>query len=188
VLEGGEDGTTVRAEVTNLRQLETIHFASRRGVPITVVARVLEERELEDGELVEVSRNWVARCVQTSDIYYFGEEVDNYEDGVLVDHEGAWRAGVDGAQPGILMPGTFLLGSRYHQEFAPGEAEDRAQHTRSGLTVTVPAGTFRGCVEVAETDPLSSTPNAPDVKVHCPGVGIVRDEVIELIEINILPP
>ena len=40
------------------------------------------------------------------------------EDGRIVSHEGAWRAGVDGAQPGLIMPGTFLLGSRYFQEIA----------------------------------------------------------------------
>jgi hypothetical protein len=187
VLEGEEDGTEIRAEVTNLHQLETIQFVTPRGASITVVARVLEEREFEDGVLVEVSRNWVARCVETGNIFYFGEEVDNYEDGVLVDHEGAWRAGVDGAQPGVLMPGTFLLGSRYYQEFAPGQAEDRAEQVAMGLGVAVPAGTFGGCVRIHETDPLASNPDAADVKVHCPNVGIVRDEVLELVEVNIIP-
>jgi hypothetical protein len=186
VLEGEEDGTEIRAELTMLKQLEKIEFVSSRGVPITVQARVMEERELEDGELVEVSRNWVARCVETNDIFYFGEEVDNYEDGVLVDHDGSWRAGEDGAQPGILMPGRFLLGSRYFQEIAPDVALDRAEHTAMHLSVDVPAGSFTECVEVAETDPLSDS-TEPDLKVYCPGVGMVRDEVLELVEVHIVP-
>ncbi|HVF61212.1 MAG TPA: hypothetical protein VNJ70_15500 [Thermoanaerobaculia bacterium] len=185
VLEGEEDGTEIRAEVTMLHQLETIHFTTAKGKPLTVVARVMEEREFEDGEIVEVSRNWVARCVQTSNIFYFGEEVDNYEDGVLVDHEGAWRAGVDGAQPGLLMPGSFLLGARYYQEQAPDDAEDRGENARMGFAMSVPAGIFTECVQIDETNPLSSNPNAVDVKVFCPGVGIVKDEDLELVSFGV---
>lgn len=187
VLEGEEDGTEIRAEVTMLHQTETIHFTTAKGKPLTVVARVMEEREFEDGVIVEVSRNWVARCVQTSNIFYFGEEVDNYEDGVLVNHEGAWRAGVDGAQPGLLMPGSFLLGSRYFQEQAPDNAEDRGENARMGFAVAVPAGTFPECVQIDETNPLSSNPEAVDVKVFCPGVGIVKDEDLELVSFGVVP-
>ena len=187
VLEGEEDGTEIRAEVTMLPQLETIHFTTAKGKPLTVVTRVMEEREFEDGEIVEVSRNWVARCVQTSNIFYFGEEVDNYEDGVLVSHEGAWRAGEDGAQPGLLMPGSYLLGARYYQEVAPDIAEDRAENARQGFAVAVPAGIFTECVQLDETNPLSSDPEAVDVKVFCPGVGIVRDEELELVSFGVVP-
>lgn len=184
VLEGEEDGTEIRAEVTVLRELKTIAFRTPRGVTLTVVARVVEEREFEDGVIVEVSRNWFARCVETSDIFYFGEEVDNYEDGVLVNHHGAWKAGEDGALPGLIMPGTFLLGSKYYQEIAPGVAEDRGENVAMGLRVVVPAGTFHGCVRVEESNPLSSS-GGRDLKVYCPGVGIVKDEALELVEIGI---
>ena len=113
VLEGEEEndegGTTlVQAIITNLEQTKRIAFRSPSGKRITVIARVVEERESEDGELVEVSRNWFARCVETGDIFYFGEEVDDYEDGEIVGHEGGWQAGKNGAVPGIIMPGTFL--------------------------------------------------------------------------------
>jgi hypothetical protein len=50
--------------------------------------RVLEERETEDGEVVEISRNYFAVCKPTNDILYFGEEVDDYEAGKTVNHEG----------------------------------------------------------------------------------------------------
>lgn len=185
VLEGEEDGTEVRAEITMLPELETISFVTAKGVPVTVVTRVMEEREFEDGEIVEISRNWIARCVETSDIFYFGEEVDIFEDGELVGHEGQWRAGVDGALPGLLMPGSFLLGARYFQEVAPDVAEDQGENARMGFAIAVPAGTFTDCVQVDETNPLSSSPGK-DVKIFCPGVGIVRDEELELVEITVL--
>lgn len=185
VLEGEEDGAELRAEVTVLKEFETISFVTAKGVPLTVVARVIEEREFEDDELVEVSRNWFARCVETSNIFYFGEEVDIYEDGELVDHHGAWRAGEDGAQPGVIMPGSFLLGARYFQELAPEVAVDQGENTRMGLKVTVPAGTFRQCVEVTETNPLS--PGDKGIKVFCPGVGLVMDEALVLVEHGVVP-
>jgi hypothetical protein len=148
----------------------------------TIRAAVVEERELEGGELVEISRNFFAVCERTNDVYYFGEEVDDYEDGEIVGHDGAWLAGRDGARPGILMPGTFLLGSRYYQEVAPGVALDRAEHVAEGLSVETEAGDFEGCVEVTETSPLE--PGSESTKQYCPGVGLVADNDLVLVEIG----
>ena len=103
VLEGEDDGEDARVEITVLRQTRRITFEID-GMPVTVRARVVEEREFADGELAEVSRNFFARCRHTSDIFYFGEDVDNYEDGQIVNHDGAWIAGEDGAMPGLIMP------------------------------------------------------------------------------------
>ena len=82
-----------------------------------------------------------------------------------------------GARPGIVMPGTFLLGSRYMQEFAPDVAMDRAEHTRSGLTVETGLGTLDKCVEVTETTPLES---GRSTKIYCPDVGLVQDDELTL--------
>ncbi len=186
LLEGEEedDGELIdiSVQITVQRQTERITFETPDGNVLTVKARVIEEREWEDGELVEVSRNWMARCVETSDVFYFGEDVDDYEDGEIVGHSGAWRAGVDGAQPGILMPGRFLLGARYFQEVAPGIAEDRAKNVEMGLEV----GDFTGCVGVLETSPLDA--GEESVKVYCPGVGLVIDDDVSLVEFaNVRP-
>ncbi len=144
-----------------------------------LTTRVVEERETEDGELKEISRNFVALCAPSRDLYYFGEEVDIYEDGEIVSHDGAWIAGRHGALPGIIMPDSaFLLGTRYFQELAPGVALDRAEHVGTGLEIDVPAGTFRGCIETRETSPLE--PGAESTKFYCPGVGMVIDNELEL--------
>ncbi|MDH3255091.1 MAG: hypothetical protein OEM62_08880 [Acidobacteriota bacterium] len=187
ILEGEEDDEgeiiLVRAEVTMLKQTERITFETPNGNTMSVKARVMEEREFQDGELVEVSRNWMARCRETSDIFYFGEDVDDYEDGEIVGHEGAWRSGVDGALPGIIMPGRYLLGAKYFQEVAPGVALDRGRHVGMGIQVPTAAGTFDDCVAVLDSTALD--PDAEgDLKLYCPGVGIVMDEEIVLIEIN----
>jgi hypothetical protein len=176
VLEAEEDGEEIRVVISVLTEVETINLA---GIG-RIKTRVVEEREWEGGDLIEVSRNFFARCAPTNDIYYFGEEVDIYEDGEIVSHDGAWRAGQNGAQPGLMMPGTFLLGSRYFQEIAPDVALDRAEHVAMGLPVGVPAGQFDRCVEVLETTPLE--PGHESVKRYCPGVGLVFDDGAELVD------
>jgi hypothetical protein len=145
----------------------------------TVRARVMEEFETADGEVEEISRNYVADCAPMHDVYYFGEDVEDGEGHHLPD---GWLAGRKGAKPGILMPDrAFLLGSRYFQELAEN-AKDRAEHTSMGLEVEVPAGVFRGCVEVTETTPLE--PGDESFKTYCPGVGLVRDDDLELIAVH----
>lgn len=144
-----------------------------------VTTRVVEERELADGELKEISRNYVAMCLPSRDVYYFGEEVDIYEKGEIVSHDGAWLAGRHGALPGIIMPDSgFLLGTRYYQERAANVALDRAEHVAAGLTLNLAAGTFKKCIKTIETTPLE--PGSESIKYYCPGVGMVIDNDLEL--------
>lgn len=147
-----------------------------------IETRVVEEREWENGELVEVSRNFFAVCDQTNDLFYFGEEVDDYRDGKIVGHGGAWQAGKNDAMPGIVMPGTFLLGARYYQEIAPGVALDRGENTGLDLTIDTPAGRFEHCVKVTETSPLE--PGAESVKIYAPGIGLIVDDEFKLTEVK----
>jgi hypothetical protein len=169
ILSGQKGEEHVRVEITVLHDTEVV---------AEVKTHVLEEREWIDGELVEVSRNFFARCRQTNDIFYFGEDVDDYEDGQIVGHDGAWRAGKNGALPGLIMPGTFLLGARYFQEIAPGVALDRAEHVAMGLKVQTPAGQFTNCVRIRETTPLE--PGEKSIKIYCPGIGLVVDDAVRL--------
>ena len=163
--------------ITMLPETRVITF-EHGGNSVTVRTRVMEEYETADGELEEVSRNFVADCNPMHDVYYFGEDVFDGDGEPLPDR---WLAGRDGARPGILMPDrAFLLGSRYYQEIAPN-AKDRGEHTSMGFKVEVPAGVFRNCVEVTETSPLE--PGEESFKTYCPRVGMVRDNELELIAV-----
>lgn len=147
-----------------------------------ITTRVVEEVETADGELVEISRNYFAECSGTQDVYYFGEDVDIYENGRVVSHDGAWLAGRRRAEPGVIMPGgAFLLGARYFQEIAPGVALDRAEHVADDLEIEVPAGNFDDCVEIEETTPLE--PDSVGSKTYCPGTGLMNDGDLELISV-----
>ncbi|MBN2376288.1 MAG: hypothetical protein JXD22_07800 [Sedimentisphaerales bacterium] len=157
--------------------------SSREKVVITVLdeikkigeveTRVVEEREEENGELKEVSRNFFAICKKYGDIFYFGEEVDEYEDGKIVKHSGAWRADEKNSSAGILMPGTILLGARHYQEIAPN-AQDRAEIMSDDVTMKTPAGTFTNCIKIEETSGLD--PKDKCYKTYAPGVGLIQDE------------
>ena len=172
-LEGEEDGQTVKVEITVEDQTRRITFKTPEGTTMSLLARVVVEKEWSDGELVEISHNWFSRCRQTHDVFYFGEAVDLYENGAVVGHGGSWEAGVDGAQPGIIIPARALLGSRYVQEQAPGVALDRSEHVSMGFSMRLAGKTFKDCVAVAETTPLE--PGQVSDKVYCPGVGLVLD-------------
>lgn len=176
--EGESDGETVELVISVLKATRVIQLEID-GKERRVRTRVVEERETASGELVEISRNFFATCHPTNDVFYFGEEVDIYEDGEIVSHDGAWRAGVDGALPGLVMPGRFLLGSRYFQERAVN-AMDRSENVEDGLEVATGAGTFSGCVRTIETTLLE--PGTEGEKVYCPGLGLVLDGDIELVE------
>ena len=90
-----------------------------------VETRIVEEKETEGGNLIEVSRNYFAICKPTNNAIYFGEEHDMYKDGKTVDHEGAWLAGENGSKAGMIMPGKVEVGLKYYQEIVLGVAEDR---------------------------------------------------------------
>jgi hypothetical protein len=147
-----------------------------------VQTRVIEEREWDEGQLEEVSRNFFALSKRTNSVYYFGEEVDIYKNGRLARHEGAWMAGENGAHFGMIMPGEPLLGSRYAQEIAPDVAMDRAEVVGLAETLTTPAGTFTGCLKTEETSPLE--PRSREHKLYAPGVGLIQDGEVVLVKVG----
>ena len=144
-----------------------------------VETRVVEERESRGGRLTEVSRNYFAISRLTNSVYYFGEDVDEYEGGKVSGHEGGWHAGEKGARFGLMMPGVPLLGARYQQELAPGEAMDRAEITSLSDSLTTPAGRFRGVLRTVETTPLE--PREREFKYYARGIGLLKDEDLVLV-------
>ncbi|UCH82159.1 MAG: hypothetical protein JSW20_05880 [Nitrospiraceae bacterium] len=145
-----------------------------------VVTRVIEEKEWENGKLFEISRNYFAMCEKTKDIFYFGEDVDYYEKGKVVKHDGAWLAGVDGNRAGLIMPGTPKLDMKYYQEIAPGVAMDRAEIVSLDETCKTPAGTFSKCLKIKEGTSLNIVET--EYKYYAPGIGLVADEDLRLIK------
>lgn len=146
----------------------------------SVETRVVEEREMMNGELLEISLNYFAACQETNTIFYFGEAVSIYNNGKVVSREGAWRADAKNMKAGVMMPGIILAGSRYYQEIAPGIAMDRAEIVGMDEKVITPAGVFTQCLKIEETTPLE--PRNKEHKYYARGVGLVRDGSLILVK------
>ncbi len=178
---GGNPWLTMRpGRVLRLRngsESLTITILNDTATVDGVTVGILEERETKGGKLAEVSRNFFATDKETGNVYYFGEDVDNYRNGVVVDHESAWRAGENGARFGLMIPGKPRVGDRFYQEIAPKVAMDRVEVVSTDETVRTPAGTFEHCVHLKETTPLERQVSH---KWYAPGVGIIRDDKFEL--------
>ncbi|MEW5875909.1 MAG: hypothetical protein AB1752_12105 [Candidatus Zixiibacteriota bacterium] len=175
ILAGVDEGDSATLIITVLN--ETI-------VVDGVETRIVEERESKNGELIEVSRNFFAFCETNGSIFYFGEDVDMYDEGEITSHSGAWRAGADSARAGLMLPGLPLIGAAYYQEIAPGKAMDRARIISTTAVFECPAGRFEDCLITEETTPLE--PDAREEKVYAPGIGLVKDGPLVLI--NCLNP
>jgi LPXTG-motif cell wall-anchored protein len=72
------------------------------------------------------------------------------------------------------MPAAPARGDAFDQERAPGIAEDHSRIVDSGLSVTVPAGSFTGCVKTEDVNPLDEGAGIEN-KFYCPGIGLVRE-------------
>ena len=171
ILEGQEDGAKIQLKITVLNETKIVNGTE---------ARVVEEVETEDGDVVEISRNWFVVCRPSNDIFYLGEEVDIYEDGKIVNHEGAWEAGVNDAKLGLIMPGKAEMDMKYYQEIAPGVAEDRAEIVGLDRMIDTPAGKFEKVLETEETNPLK--PDEKESKYYAPGIGLIQEETLKLVK------
>ena len=178
-------GATWHYEATTDEGLETDDVLVTTDVKVVngVDAVVVQDTVMLDGALVEDTFDWYA---QDSDgnVWYLGEETCEYENDACVDTSGSWEWGVDGALPGIIMPGNPTVdGQAYYQEFYVGEAEDAGEVIETGLTVTVPAGTWDDCIRTRDFSTLD--PELEETKDYCPGVGNVfvaeEDAEVELI-------
>ncbi|MEZ5335741.1 MAG: hypothetical protein R2741_11130 [Methanolobus sp.] len=179
ILEGESDGEDIRVEMYVTDQTKEI---------LGVTTMVIREREWEDGELVEDTFDWYANDNE-GNVWYFGEDSKEYDDGKLESTAGSWEAGFDGAEPGILMKADPQVGDVYQQEYYEGEAEDMAEVMSLEASVSVEYGSFDNCLQTKEWTPLE--PGVEEHKYYASGIGILKeeavvggDEVLELVEIS----
>ncbi len=165
-----------------------ILITNQTKIIMGVTTLIYWDRVWLNGELIEDTRDYLAQDAE-GNLWYFGEDVDNYVDGKLADHHGSWIAGVDGAKPGIWMKQNPVVGETYRQEHYLGEAEDMADVLSLTETVTVPYGTFTNCLKTKDYTPLD--PSAIEYKYYCPEISIfvledipAEGERVELISIT----
>jgi hypothetical protein len=172
------------AEGKEQRVVVTVTTETREVMGIET--RVVHDLVTEDGEPVEDTYDWYAQDAD-GNVWYFGEETEEFENGKVVSTEGSWEAGVNGAQPGIVVPGAPEVGMTYRQEYSAGEAEDAAAVLSLDEQVEAPQGSYRGVLMTKDFTPLY--PEILEYKFYAQGVGPVvvlgvsggigREELVE---------
>jgi hypothetical protein len=161
-----ESGEAQRVDVT---------VTDRTKVLGGVTARVVHDQVTRKGQVLEDTYDWYA---QDSDgnIWYLGEDTKEYENGKLKSTEGSWAYGVDGAQPGVVVPADPKQGMRYREEYYAGLAEDAAEVLNVGSQVQVPYGRFKGAMLTRNYSSLE--PTVEEMKLYARGVGPVMELLV----------
>lgn len=138
-----------------------------------VTATIVRDQVFLDGELAEDTDDWFAQDT-AGNVWYLGEDSKEIENGQVVSTHGSWEWGVNGALPGIIMwaDPEAHMGEAYRQEFYRGVAEDWGRVAESGKSVSVPAGSFTGCIKTADWSALES---GQESKYYCPQIGLVLE-------------
>jgi hypothetical protein len=160
--ETDSEGAEQRVEVTVTRKTKKI----ANGIE----ARVVHDEVSEDGEPVEITDDWYAQDSE-GNVWYMGEDTREYENGKVASTEGSFEAGVDGAQPGIIMPARPEAGLSYRQEYYAGKAEDKGEIVSLHEQAEVPFGHFGNVLMTKELNPLE--PKVLEFKFYARDVGPV---------------
>jgi len=170
VLEGTVDGQPFRSVLKRLAGTKDFTVNGK-----TVQALIIEDRAFQGGALVEVALDYYAQSDDGA-VYYLGEDVDIYENGMIVSHAGAWLLGRDTTVAGLFMPANPRVGDKFKVEDVPARSgqpaiREDAEVIAVGETVTVPAGTYTNCVRLR----LVLEDGTVETKLFAPGVGIIRE-------------
>ena len=152
-----------------------VYVTDETRVVMGVETRVVWDRVWLNNSLIEDTKDWYAQDKE-GNVWYFGEESVELIDGKIVSYAGSWEAGIDGAQPGIIMKASPKVGDSYRQEYYKGEAEDMADVLALNEDVKVPFGNFSGCLKTRDYTPLEI--GADEYKYYCSEVGGVVLEVV----------
>ena len=137
-----------------------------------IAATVVHDQVFLEGDLIEDTYDWYAQD-RDGNVWYFGEDSREIEDGSVVSTEGSWEAGVNGASPGIIMLANPQSGMKYQQEFAEDVAEDMALVLNINKTIEIASGIYRGCLQTMEFTPLE--PGHREHKYYYPQKGLILE-------------
>ena len=157
-----ENGVVQRVEVT---------VTNRTKVVDGVTARVVHDVVTTHGQPVEKTFDWYAQD-SAGNVWYLGEDTQEYDKGKVVSTAGSWEAGVGRAEAGVIMPAHPEVGLSYRQEYDPGNAEDRARVTNVDAKARVPFGSFDGVLQTKDVNPLET--NFVESKYYAKGVGPIE--------------
>jgi hypothetical protein len=161
VIVGEVDGQPLKIETTLLPQTKTVQWNGQQ-----VQALQSQFCAYLKGRITEVAVDLYAQADDGS-VWYFGEDVVDYEHGVAATTAGTWRVGLDGPAA-MIMPAHPRVGDVYRTENLPGVAFEQVTVERVGVTVTGPSGPINGAMVGQE---LHQDEAALEPKTFAPGHG-----------------
>jgi hypothetical protein len=161
-----------RSETPDGVEINRVRVTHNTKQILGVTVRVIHDQVFLNHELTEDTFDWEAQD-KDGNVWYFGEDSKELENGQVVSTQGSWEAGVNGAHPGIIMLAHPQPGLSYIQEDAPNVAEDRARVLSLKAKVEVPYGSFDHCLQTMEWTLLEHGDR--EHKFYCPGVGTVEE-------------
>lgn len=179
-------GTTFTYSVPN--GLNTVKITRKTQKILGIDCVVVEDVVVTDGQMEESTLDYFTED-KYGNVWYFGEDTEQMKNGMVSGLVGSWRAGVNGAKPGIIMETDPQRGDAYRQEFLLGVAEDSAEVVNFNNKVKVPYGTFDNAMKTLEFSGLE--PGSKENKYYVPGIGNVlvvdlvtgeRDELISVVQ------
>ena len=162
--EGTRDGVARRSEHVITKETKTI-----MGVECVVVRDVSSS----DTQVLEKTTDWYAQDMD-GNVWYFGEDTAEYDNGKVTSTAGTWMAGVDSAVPGIIMLAKPSVGTGYRQEYRPGVAEDYATVIELDSKAETPSGKYENVVVTLDIDLLDKT--KLEHKYFAPGIGFIGSD------------
>src|SRR5262249_25530978 len=124
--------------------------------------------------LVEDTLDWYAQD-KAGNVWYMGEDTKEYENGKVKSTVGSWLAGVNNAQPGIIVPANPTPGMTYRQGYPHGEAEGKARSTSRTEKVKGPTGAYVNTLKTEEPTPLE--PDLKEFKSYPKAIGNVYTDI-----------
>jgi hypothetical protein len=158
------------------RQTDDEVVLRRTKTILGIKATIVRDTVSEHGRAVERTEDWYAQDKQ-GNVWYLGEDSFERKNGRFVKASDSWESGVDGAKPGIIMPGRPRPGDAYRQEYyPPGKALDQARVRRLTGKLTVPYGNFDHVLVTSERSPLEPQ---TEQKYYARGVGEIAEKVVK---------
>ena len=172
-------GTTFiyQGETEGVPTRDVMTVTTDTKVILGVTTTVVRDQAYEDKVLVEDTFDWYAQDT-AGNVWYFGEDTKELDaNGNVISTEGSWEAGVNGAEPGIIMEANPKKGDKYQQEFASGVAEDMAQVLGFVNSFCVSYGCFNNVLVTKEWTPLER--GVVENKYYAQGVGEIFSVIVK---------
>jgi hypothetical protein len=160
LLLGRVDGQAFRTEVTLLPETRFIEWQGQ-----LVETLVSQYVAFLDGRIHEVAYDFYAQD-DSGAVWYLGEDVFNFKEGVIADTHGTWIAGKDGPAA-MIMPADPQVGDVYRPENIPGFVFEEVTVKAVGQTLDGPLGPVEGGLVIEELHMDNST----EAKTFGPGYG-----------------